>query len=205
MASAATSSPNISDSYCQLTLYHTDSSIPAMQLEGLPPIRKHLSEEKIVLIQQTAQEAIDAIARHFAKDGYFDVNKEWDKKLLRCIFLHNEHAPIDSFNFTRTDNPNITLTVSIWGPRGAIFKEPLETPYIPIEKEGSVSSHRCGSFGSSSSEYNYEQLKKINDNLVVALFNSESFGQLITSRSERVADEVYFTSRIVEKLDVAKE
>jgi len=198
-SSSVASSP--SSSQCMLTLYHKDSRLPAaIQMTGYPPIPQYLDKKQLSLVEQTAQTVTDAIAAHFK------VDKEWDKKLLGCVFLGDAQA--HSYCFTRTDSPDIAWSVSITeGERGAIFRERPKELYVPIQRPGRISLRTSGDFGSSTNEFDYEEIKRVNnDYRVVALFNSESFTELTeysrykTYSTYKVSNGSFFMYTTVKKL-----
>ena len=171
-------------SQCSLTLYQTDTRIPDA---------KRSEQSKCTFSNQTAKKANDVVC------AYFDVQEEWDKKLLKCIFL--DDIQFDWFEFNKTNDPPITFGAEIDGNRNIVFNENPEEKYIPIEditKKLSVSVKSV--FGNNNYELTYEQISKERngDFSIVALYNSNSI-----NRFTECSTNIGF-ARILEKTSIAK-
>ena len=178
MSSAVKSDP--SGSKCMIALYHTDKRVSDTEW---------CDASEVSFSKQTAKKASDLVA------SYFGVDQEWDKKLLKCIFL--DDINFNWFEFNRTDNPDITLGVKISGDRNVVFNESPEEFYVPVERPGKLSVTVRSVMGSNDYELDYDQIKteRDKDYSVVALFNSNSF-QSITECSTNLG-----FSRKLERID----
>lgn len=168
-------------SECELVLYHIDRRRCD---------RKWLDTTKISFSKQTAKKANDVVA------SYFGISEEWDKKLLKSIFLND--IQFNWFEFTRIDNPQISLGISITGDRSVVFNENPEEFYSPIERPIKLSVMVTNIFGISKYELTYEKIRKerSKDFSIVALFNSNSF-KSVTACSTNLG-----FIRTLEKFDV---
>lgn len=172
-----------SPSTCNLDLYHADKRVSDTEW---------CDTSKVSFSKQTAKKANDVIS------AYFGVDQEWDKKLLKCIFLDDPN--FNWFEFARADNDNITLGVKISGDRNVVFNENPEEFYVPAERQGKLAVTVKSVFGNNDYELDYEKIKteRNEDYSIVALFNSNSF-----IRVSECSTNLGF-SRTLEKID-AKE
>lgn len=147
------------DSQCKLTLYHRDKRVSDTEW---------CDSCEISLSKQTAKKANDVVA------SYFSVDQEWDKKLLKCIFLGDE---LDWFEFNRVDTPAITLGVQMRGDRNVVFNESPNEFYTPIENSDKIKVSVKSIFCNNDYELDYKQIssERNEDFSIVALFNSNSF------------------------------
>lgn len=168
-------------SECVLTLYHADKRVADS---------KWFDTTKVSFSKQTAKKANDIVA------AYFCVSQEWDKKLLESIFLGD--IDLNWFEFTRINNPDITLGIKIAGDRRVVFNENPESFYVPIKRPVKLSVMIKSAFGDNSYELDYEQIKnkRSKDFSIVALFNSSTFKSVAACSTN-----LLFT-RTLEKLDV---
>ncbi len=168
-------------SECVLTLYHTDKRIADS---------KWYDTTKVSFSKQTAKKANDIVA------SYFGVSQEWDKKLLESIFL--DDIQLNWFEFTRVNNPDITLGIQISGDRSVVFNENPENFYVPIERPIKLSVTVRSVLVNNSYELDYEQIRKeiARDFSIVALFNSSAF-KCVTACSTNLG-----FARTLERLDI---
>ncbi len=178
MASVVQSDPNVSK--CMLTLYHMDKRVSDT---------KWCSAIKVSFSKETATKASDLVS------SYFVVDEDWDKKLLKSIFL--DDINFNWFEFSRKNNPDTILGVKISGDRRVIFNESPEEFYVPVKRLGKLSVSTKFFTANNYDELDYDQIRerRNRDYSVVALFNSNSF-QSITECSTNLG-----FSRKLERID----
>lgn len=167
-----------------LTLYTTDRRAPLNErtTQRLVPFYSHY----------TARVADEIVAK------YFGIEKEWDKKLIKCMFL--DSPELDCFVFDRKDLPEITHGAKISGARDLLFQASPEEFYVPLHKAGRVSVKVSSVFGKSDDILDYEMIrtKHKTDYSVVALFNCDSFSAFLQGSTNRGF------ARLVEKVEVCR-
>lgn len=167
-----------------VTLYSTDLRAP---------IAERTSSRMVPFYSKyTARVADQIVAKHFG------VEKEWDKKLIKCMFL--DSPELDCFIFDRKDQPEITYGATIAGDRNLLFQASPEEFYIPHQKAHKIQVKVSSVFGKSDSTLDYETIrtKHKTDYSVVALFNCETFRSFIEGSTNRGF------VRLVEKVELSR-
>lgn len=167
-----------------LTLYNIDRRAP---------IAERTSQRVIPFYSHyTARVADEIVGKHFG------VEKEWDRKLIKCMFL--DSPELDCFVFDRRDQPEISHGATIAGDRNLLYQASPEEFYVPHHKAGRVSVKVSSVFGKSDDTLDYEMIrtKHKTDYSVVALFNCESFQAFLEGSTDRGF------ARLVEKVEVCR-
>lgn len=153
-----------SESPCTISLFSVD------RRESDP--RKNNSSA-FSFYKQTADKANDIVCDHFG------VKEEWDKNLLKCVFL--DDVDFNEFEFFRKDAPDIAESVHIKGNRNIVFNEGSGVNYQPIENTThKISVSVVSVFGDNAYDLTYEQIAKerSGDFSVIALYNCSSYSRL---------------------------
>ncbi len=169
-------------SQCSLSLYYIDDREPS-------PTKRNL--RMVAFSETTAKKANDVVC------DYFKIQGEWDKKLLKCVFL--DDIKLSRFELKKAGDSNLTLGIQINGNREVVYNKSPEELYKPIEDQTKkiLVSTAC-IFGKYKYDLTFEQItqERRYDYSVIALYNSTSFTQFVES-----GDSVYF-SRMLEKLNI---
>lgn len=163
------------------TLSHVDQRIPQKNI--CKPMELIIYVSKVSVVN-------DFICQ------YFQLQKEWDKRLLKTIFYHENE--LNHFTFQRSENENIFFEISVIGDKEVITNDESYEKYRLIQdttRKISVTIQNSEALSIPTYTLTHQEIaEKASDDLsIVALYNCDSF-----SRVEERNTESKF-SRILEK------
>ena len=147
----------IDKSRCGLVLYYQDTRISEKELSA---------STELSFSKQPAEKIYSVI------NGYFQVDRTWDKKLLKTVL--SCEVNFNEFKFVRKNSPEVICGMNILSNKDLVLIDKQESFNASNHKGRAVSVTSIWLGGVNQHNFTFENLNRDVDPCIVALYNSET-------------------------------